>query len=59
MLNAHLFPERAMQSFVNGRHTDMQAIPSHIARGSPSSDMMSMELETIRVSLRYHLPLAE
>ncbi len=59
MLNMPLFPALTLQSSVNGRHTDMQAIPAHIALGSPRSDMISMALETISVSRRYHLPLAE
>ena len=37
----------------------MQAIPAHIALGSPRRDMISMALETISVSLKYHLPLEE
>ena len=59
MLNCHLFPDLATQSSVKGRHTDMQAIPAHVALGSPKRDMISIALETISVSLKYHLPLAE
>ena len=59
MLNIALFPALPLQSAVNGRHTDIQAIPAHIALGSPKRDMISIALETISVSLKYHLPLAE
>ena len=59
MLNCHLFPDLATQSSVKGRHTDMQAIPAHIALGNPNRDTISIALETISVSFRYHLPLAE
>ena len=59
MLNIPLFPALVLQSSVNGRHTDMQAIPAHIALGSPRRDMINMALETISVSLKYHLPLEE
>ena len=59
MLNIPLFPTRPIQSSVNGRHTDIQAIPAHIALGSPRRFIKSIALETIRVSLRYHLPRAE
>ena len=58
MLNIALFPALPLQSAVNGRHTDIQAIPAHIALGSPRRDMISIALETISVSLKYHLPLA-
>jgi len=59
MLNIQRFPERATQSFVNGRHTDIHAIPAHIALGSPSRDMMSIADDTMNVSLIYHLLRAE
>ena len=48
-----------MPSFGNGRHTDMHAIPAHIALGSPRSDIISIALDTITESLTYHLLLAE
>ena len=41
-------------SFENGRQTDIQAIPAHMARGRLSSDIASIELDTIKVSLIYH-----
>ena len=53
MLNCHLLPDLAMQSSVKGRHTDIQAIPAHIALGNPKRDTISIALETISVSFRY------
>lgn len=54
-----LLPDLATQSLVNGRHTDIQAIPAHIALGSPRRFINSIALDTMNVSFRYHLPRAE
>ena len=35
MLNSPLLPALDAQSSVNGRHTDMQAIPCHMALAVP------------------------
>ena len=43
----------------NGRHTDIQAIPAHIALGSPRRFINNIALDTMNVSFRYHLPRAE
>ena len=59
MLNSPLFPALDAQSSVNGRHTDMQAIPAHMALGSPKRFINNIALDTISVSFRYHLLLAE
>jgi hypothetical protein len=59
ILNCHLLPDLATQSSVNGRHTDIQAIPAHIALGSPRRFINSIALDTMNVSFRYHLPRAE
>ena len=48
-----------LSRFENGRQTDIHAIPAHIALGSPSSETISIALETISVSFRYHLVRAE
>ena len=58
-LNNALFPILLSTSLENGRHTDMHAIPIHIALGSPISETISIALDTINVSLMYHLVLAE
>ena len=43
-----------LSRFENGRQTDIHAIPAHMARGRLSSDIASIELDTIKVSLIYH-----
>ena len=54
ILKSPLFTALGFMSFENGRQTDIQAIPAHMARGRLSSDIASIELDTIKVSLIYH-----
>ena len=46
-------------SFSKGRHTDIQAIPAHMALGSPRRDAIKSVVERHKVSLIYHLFLRE
>ena len=59
ILNTPLSTALIFPSSVNGRQTDIHAIPAHIALGSPSSETISIALETISVSFRYHWFLAD
>ena len=59
MLNAPLFCALCLLSAENGRQTDIQAIPAHIALGSPSSETIKIAPDTIKVSLIYQRFLAE
>ena len=58
-LNIPLLTDLGIQSSVKGRHTDIQAIPAHIALGSPRRFINSIALDTISVSFTYHLLLAD
>ena len=49
----------ATRSLEKGRHTDIQAIPAHMARGSPNKDVISSAVETMSVRRTYHQFLAE
>ena len=59
ILKRPLFSALPMQSPVNGRQTDIQAIPAHIALGSPRRDITSIAEETMKVSFTYQRFLAE
>ena len=51
---AYLLQVRSLLSFGKGRHTLMQAMPAHIARGSESSCMINIAEQTIQVRDKYH-----
>ena len=53
ILNGPLRFARSTLSSWNGRHTDMQAIPAHMARGHPSSDTISSAERNNQCQLKY------
>ena len=54
MLKTPLFQVRSLLSSGKGRHTLMQAMPAHIARGRESSCMINIAEQTIQVRDKYH-----
>ena len=59
MLNGALFFAFGAMSLENGTHTDMQAIPTHIALGIFKRLIINIAVETVSVNFKYQLFLEE